>query len=237
MDEVPTLTNDNWEPRASAYLHASVSTKLRRVLEVVEGRTARAGETVTISGNLDYPLFHAQESEVPFLVATLIDKKLLDRKPGGGVFLTADGWEQLEPSRGGGVAGTCFVAMSFKSDLDAAYDQGIHPAVTTDCGFDVIRVDRVEHVENINDKIIADVRRCQFLVADFTLHPAGVYFEAGFGLGLGKLVIWTCRKDEFDAHAHFDTRPYNHILWKNENDFRSKLANRIRALVPNAKST
>jgi nucleoside 2-deoxyribosyltransferase len=66
----------------------------------------------------------------------------------------------------------------------------ILPAVATDCGFDVIRLDRVEHSENINDRILTDIRRAQFIVADFTFHPPGVYFEAGFALGLGKLVIW-----------------------------------------------
>ena len=52
----------------------------------------------------------------------------------------------------------------------------------------------MEHVENINDKMLADIRRAQFVVADFTHHPNGVYFEAGFALGLAKLVIWTAGK-------------------------------------------
>ena len=66
--------------------------------------------------------------------------------------------------------------------------------------------------KNINDKILADISRAQFVVADFTHHPNGVYFEAGFALGLGKLVIWRCRLDEFRPdRVHFDTQPYNHI--------------------------
>jgi nucleoside 2-deoxyribosyltransferase len=100
----------------------------------------------------------------------------------------------------------------------------------------VIRVDRVEHSENINDKIIADIRRAEFVVADFSFHPAGVYFEAGFALGLHRLVVWTCRQDEFKTDkVHFDTRPYNHIVWETEADLREKLTARVRALVPNAK--
>jgi hypothetical protein len=59
----------------------------------------------------------------------------------------------------------------------------LKPAVEQDCGIDVIRVDREEHVENINDKIIVDLTRSQFVVADFTHHPNGVYFEAGYALG------------------------------------------------------
>ena len=126
--------------------------------------------------------------------------------------------------------------MSFEPDLKPAYDLGIHPAVHDDCGIDDVRVDYVEHVENINDKILADIRRAQFVVADFTHHPKGVYFEAGFALGLGKLVIWTCRHDEFKPDkVHFDTRPFNHIVWTSAADLRVRLTNRIRALVSNAK--
>lgn len=133
----------------------------------------------------------------------------------------------------GAIAGSCFVAMSFDPALTPAYDQGIFPALDA-CGFHVIRLDRVEHNDNINDKIIADLRTSQLIVADFTQHKGGVYFEAGFGLGLGRPVIWTCRSDDFD-HVHFDTKPYNHILWTSPVDLRDKLTARIRATVPSAK--
>jgi len=169
-----------------------------------------------------------------YLVKALVDQGYLHGLPPE-VVVTPKGWERLEPTGAGGVAGTCFVAMSFDSELDAAYDFGIEPAIHEDCGFDVIRLDRVEHVENINDRIIADIRRSQFMVADFTRHPAGVYFEAGFALGLGRLVFWTCRRQNFKEQVHFDTRPYNYILWDSENELRERLRDRVRALIPNAK--
>jgi nucleoside 2-deoxyribosyltransferase len=56
---------------------------------------------------------------------------------------------------------------------------------------DPVRVDFVEHNEQICDKIVAEIRTCQFLVADVTLQRAGVYFEAGFAMGLGRLVART----------------------------------------------
>jgi nucleoside 2-deoxyribosyltransferase len=235
-EDTPRLTDENWRGHADAYVHSSVGAKLRRLLELAAQRTTRAGEPIMIYQALDYPLVHALEAELSFLLTTLIEQGLLVRKGVEAVVVTAKAWEQLEPLRGGGQSGACFVAMSFADELNPAYDEGIKPAVQSDCGFDDIRVDRVEHVENINDKIIGDIRRSQFLVADFTRHPPGVYFEAGFALGLGKLVIWTCRANDFKDHVHFDTRPYNHILWNDEHDLRAKLRDRIRALVPNAKS-
>jgi nucleoside 2-deoxyribosyltransferase len=120
--------------------------------------------------------------------------------------------------------------MSFHPSLDPGFDLGIKPAVETDCGFTVIRVDRVPHNDNINDRILAGVRTAQFVIADFTLQRQGVYFEAGFAMGLGRPVIWTCRQDDF-ANVHFDTRQFNHIVWAEPVDLRPKLAARIRATV------
>jgi hypothetical protein len=56
-------------------------------------------------------------------------------------------------------------------------------------------------------------------------------FESGFAMGLGRPVVWTCRKDEL-AKAHFDTRQYNHIDWETPQELRKKLTDRIRAIIP-----
>jgi nucleoside 2-deoxyribosyltransferase len=67
---------------------------------------------------------------------------------------------------------------------------GIQPSIEVDCGFTkAIRVDREHFGDRIDDRIIAEIRRCRFIVADFTGQRGGVYFEAGFALGLGKPVI------------------------------------------------
>ena len=121
--------------------------------------------------------------------------------------------------------------MSFDPSLESAYDDGIYPAIKIDCDMDPIRIDYVDHNEKICDKIIAEIRTCQFLVADFTLQKPGVYFEAGFALGLGRPVIWTCQDSDF-ANVHFDTRQYNHIIWANPAELRRRLADRIRATIP-----
>ena len=59
-----------------------------------------------------------------------------------------------------------------------------------------------------------------------------VYLEAGFALGLGIPVIYTCRADMFDI-LHFDTRQYLHIGWKDDEveTLRRNLEHRIRALI------
>lgn len=126
-----------------------------------------------------------------------------------------------------------FVAMWFNDATHAAYESGIAPAIK-DAGYEAVRIDKKEHANKIDDEIIAEIRRSKFLVADFTCEPkqvrGGVYFEAGFAMGLGIPVIWTCAKSSFDD-VHFDTRQYNHIFWETPEALRSQLANRIGAVI------
>jgi hypothetical protein len=122
-----------------------------------------------------------------------------------------------------------FVAMSFDNTLDTAWTDGLKLGIE-DCAFTAMRVDMKEHNEDICDIIIAEIRKSKFLVADFTLHKPGVYFEAGMMMGLGRPVIFTCRKDEL-AKAHFDTRQYNHIEWEKPAELRERLKRRIQATI------
>jgi nucleoside 2-deoxyribosyltransferase len=119
--------------------------------------------------------------------------------------------------------------MWFDATLESAWEEGLRLGVA-DAGCEAIRVDRIHHNDKICDRIVSEIHRCGFLIADVTGHRQGVYFEAGLALGLGKPVIWTCRKDAFDD-AHFDTRQYNHIVWETPADLRGMLRDRIRATI------
>ena len=95
-------------------------------------------------------------------------------------------------------------------------------------GYKPLRIDRTEHVNRIDDEIIMQIRQSKFLVADLTGQRNGVYFEAGFMLGLGRPVIWVCEKAELD-HIHFDARQYNMIDYINAEDLNKRLYVRIGA--------
>ena len=87
----------------------------------------------------------------------------------------------------------------------------------------------MEHDGRIDDQIIAEIRRSAFVIADFTGHRGGVYYEAGFAHGLGRRVIFTCRADDMDK-LHFDVRQYNTIVWDSSDQLSKLLQNRILAL-------
>ncbi len=88
----------------------------------------------------------------------------------------------------------------------------------------------VEHINKIDDEIVSQIRKSKFLVADFTGHRGGVYFEAGFAMGLGLPVFWTCLKDDL-ANLHFDIRQYNCIDWIDTADLAKRLKRRIEAII------
>lgn len=130
----------------------------------------------------------------------------------------------------------------------------------TEPRFKAVKIDNVEHSNDINDEIIAQIRRSRFMVCDLTGYRGGVYFEAGFAYGLGLDVIYTCRddwaKDEYfkdnsgkeirsllDGNGnkieikkegvHFDLAHRNRIEWSPAKleEFAEKLTNRIKALI------
>lgn len=221
----------NWIPLAEAHQHTSVHQRAEKLLRVIEKRTKQPGDAMVFEPRWDYPLVDAVDAgQLDYLLKHWETLECIERKANQNVQLTVQGWDRLDPgSSGGGIPGRVFIAMSFDSSLDTIYEYGIKLAIERDCGMSPIRVDKVHHSEKVCDRILAEIRRCQFVVADFTAHKPGVYFEAGFALALGRLVIWTCQEDEIEQ-AHFDTRQYPHLVWKDAADLRRKLTERIQAL-------
>jgi len=146
--------------------------------------------------------------------------------------LTLNGWKHLAELPQKEIRpNQAFVAMWFDKDLVDAWENGLKPALRQ-TGYDPIRLDYTEYNEKIDDKIIAEIRKSGLLVADFTGQRGGVYFEAGFAMGLGIPVIWTCRDTDV-GNLHFDTRQYNHIIWTDAATLKERLINRIEATLPN----
>lgn len=122
-----------------------------------------------------------------------------------------------------------FVAMWFSASMEAAYATGIKPAIEAN-GYDAVRVDAREHNNKIDDEIVSQIRRARFVVADFSCGKdgarGGVYFEAGYALGLDIPVIWCVRQADLNR-VHFDTRQFNHIVWETPEELGDRLKNRI----------
>ena len=117
--------------------------------------------------------------------------------------------------------------------MKQVYERGIAPAVCG-AGYRPHIINRDPEVDKVDDAIIAAIRRAKFVVADCTHGDDGargsVYYEIGFAHGLGKEVIFTCRKDLIDG-IHFDIRQHFQIGWMEPEELIRPLRDRIIARV------
>ena len=169
-------------------------------------------------------------NEVEFLISELRKREYIEGTMDG-ISLTLQGWERLEEvKREGRLSNRAFVAMWFDKSMDELYDRAIEPAIR-EAGYEPLRIDRDEHANQIDDEIIAQIKRSRFMVADFTGQRYGVYFEAGMMMGFGRTVIWLCDKKELDGgKLHFDVRQFNFIAYESLEDAKRRLYNRILAI-------
>ena len=149
------------------------------------------------------------------------------------VLVTVAGYRQTEEQQTNALSAQGFVAMWFDDSMKEAREEGIKQGII-DAGYKPYVVDEDLHIDKIDDRIVAQIRRSRFVVADFTYGRNGargsVYFEAGLALGRDIPVFFTCRKDKLKK-IHFDTRQYPHIVWETPEDLRVGLQNRILAVL------
>lgn len=156
--------------------------------------------------------------------------------------LTLAGWQLFEDlRRGKSSSRIAFMAMQFgNEELDHVY-KGHFKAGVAATGFDLKRVDEGQPAGLIDDRLRVEIRQCRFLIADLTHENRGAYWEAGFAEGLGKPVIYTCRKDVFEDKAkgtHFDTNHHLTVTWESDklDDAVERLKATIRATLPDEAS-
>lgn len=244
--EIPEINSNTLKEVEAALPAYRVAEKQLLLLRALERLTKYPGQGVTVALHLDYPLaWAAGEEEFRYLLRSLIERGLARRTDGPAeltdsivfeIELTADGWNFLdERARPSVISDQAFVAMAFAPELNPAWELGIRPALQK-TGFRPYRVDAEPHIDRIDTKIITEIKNSRFLVADVTLQRQGVYFEAGYALGLGLPVFWCVRKDDL-KNVHFDTRQYNHIAWDNEQHLAEQLYLFVNAIVGKGSAT
>lgn len=162
------------------------------------------------------------------------------------VDLSLSGWQRYEALQLGAHSGRfAFMAMQFGNDeLNSVVDRCFRPSVSS-TGFELRLLNDKEHQRAglIDDRLRNELKQARFLIVDLTHENHGAYWEAGYGEGLGKPVIYTCKKKTFlirsskGGGTHFDTNHHLHILW-DINDLSNctlELAACIRATIPESK--
>ena len=199
-----------------------------RLLRFIATQTEKVGNYVSIYEST-YGVYAWTEStdwrELIYFFQHLKGNGWLQGNPAiGAVFhgsVTVEGYSRIAEQATNVDSSQAFIAMWFDNSMEDAFEHGIRPAIET-LGYTPMRIDKKPDANKIDDEIIAEIRRSRFLVADFTHGDdgarGGVYFEAGFALGLGIPVIYTCRNDMV-VKLHFDTRQYAHIVWKLQKNY------------------
>ncbi len=205
--------------------------KLHALLQYIANLSRYPGDWLTFDAAHDYSVLGSRnEAEAGFFRQALEAQKLLasQRLAGGnGIRVTTEGLQELERlAQSGSESSNAFIAMWFDPSRRRA-DGAIQEAIR-EAGYLPVRLDQVEHLNRIDDEMVARIRSSKFMVADFSGHRHNVYFEAGFMLGLGRPVISLCEKTDIE-NLHFDTRQYAMIDYTDEEELKKRLKVRILA--------
>jgi hypothetical protein len=232
-----TLTSESATAMADA-APRTVSDCTNRLLLNLAAMSRFAGQRHRIDGPDDYPLAYGTNgAELMFMLDHLMQDGLLNGPPVRSdppIFdwaaVSLKGWARVEQLRSKATSFTqAFVAMTFDTALEWIYSSAIAIAVR-DAGYQPLILIKQEHADRVDERIVLELNRSRFVIAEFAQHRPSVYFEAGYAVGRGVPVIWTCRAEDYEG-AHFDTRQYNHIVWKTAEELRERLYTRIKVVV------
>lgn len=266
------LSLDDLYRMIAQFHHLDPIEKMDNALMTLDKLSRYVGEPLNINQIEDYPLYYCQQPEEFIAICLLLLREGFTSVPDQlnlqkNITITAKGYQRLRQIQRPNKDSTqCFVAMWFTPEMNEVFLEAIKPAIEyinpgqAKPRFEAVKIDNVEHVNDINDEIIAQIRRSRFMVCDLSGYRGGVYFEAGFAYGLGLEVIYTCGKDWakeellsdasgekvrflFDSSGHkvdvrkegvhFDLAHRNRIEWEPTklDDFRKRLENRIKAVI------
>lgn len=180
---------------------------------------------------------YAIREQVGIILKYLTDEaKFLDyydiRKENIYLTISIKGWKLIEEIQKNTSYGKkVFIAMSFATGTENTREslkKGI-----TEAGYEPVLIDEVTHNHQIVPEMFKQIRDSKFLVIDVSVPNNGAYYEAGYALGLGKEVIFCCKKETFadpSKRPHFDVSQKQMIVWENEDDLSSKLTSWIKSL-------
>ena len=133
------------------------------------------------------------------------------------------------------------MAMKFgDEELNRVVNDCFKPAVKA-TGFELCVLTDGQPAGLIDDQLRVALRTARFVIADLTHGNKGACWESGFAEGLGRPVIYTCRKNEWDQRdqpselkVHFDTNHHLTVIWDPENlqDAAAGLTATIRNTLP-----
>ncbi|MGA3287365.1 MAG: hypothetical protein ABSD46_08060 [Bacteroidota bacterium] len=204
------------------------------LLLVIYNRIHSAEEEVRFDLSTDYPLIFAKSfNEFVFILDKANQQGYIKNESSAySVQLDIAGWERVLKLLANGQPHQklAFMAMPFNNpELDRIYKDFVKSSIGL-TGFDLKRVDESQPAGLIDSYLRVLIRNSRFIIADLTDNNQNVYWEAGFAEGLGKPVIYLCRKagDE-QSKTKFDTNHHTTVFYDLEH--LSKAMEDIKSIV------
>ena len=122
------------------------------------------------------------------------------------------------------------------SDTEPILDD-IHSTFKRVCDVYKLRGERVDDdfgFQQINLKVLNQIKLAEFIIADLTFERPNCYYEVGYAHALNKKVILTARKGTV---IHFDISTFPVILYSSMSELEKKLKERFEKILSNKTPT
>lgn len=154
--------------------------------------------------------------------------------------ITVLGWDRIKEKSNISNTNEVFIATAFNwpENLPCKQEEAI-AAIKRACSRLGYKAETVtqNHTNNITDRIIAEIRRSNFMICELTHNNRGAYYESGFARGLGRNVFHLVHKDYISGSdsegkkIHFDVQQVMYRSWETPKDLEQKLVDWIEATV------
>lgn len=124
---------------------------------------------------------------------------------------------------------TAFVIMAMDRNKPELTD--VYEAIKETCGcfgMAAYRADAIEHSDRITDRILEEIKTCEFLIADLTYERPNVYYEIGYAHAFNKKPILYMKQG---TQLHFDLSVHNVPEYSNVTELKEKLTKRLEAIL------
>lgn len=145
------------------------------------------------------------------------------------VIVEKKGIEKYQKSQDKENSKLAFIAIRFSDNEQRI--QAIQNAIV-ECGFEPRIMNEYETNQWIMPEIFHQIQISKFIVVDLSIRCDGAYYEAGYAHALGKEVIHIYdEREENNNPLHFDVAQKSTVIYKDFDDLKKKLVNRIKATI------
>ncbi|WP_040948943.1 hypothetical protein [Gorillibacterium massiliense] len=224
-EKVVLSVNDLDSIAKSPNIPITIEDKGNRLLQYLYRHTEGPGEPVVIPKlNANYNLTYSPNlQELVYIIDKLINERLLIRE-GMTYMLTEKGWSQAAAAAGGKRAKPCLVLIGDEEDWRLEWTESLLPKIEQHGYLPSLFTHGKPH--NRVKYSLEQIAESKLMIADLTGQSQGVYFAAGYAIGLNIPVIWTVNSRDAE-NLHVKMEGIALIVWDTAEELARILQTRL----------